>query len=761
MTRCFGPKVDRSTNEPSSGKRHKSPSPRSIVTKDNTSSSNKDQYLPSMTQSDRSSSMIREQQRSRSLERNPPYGGGGSRRRTEQPESVIRPSDELYSIDLRKKKQPPNPKTTTTTKDIFRPKHEYSERSDRTHSRITTNNNNKTKNSSIPVGKISKSDEDIVYGKDDFFVGSTSSPTGRGMGAMGENSQGRTRTTKEEENKSKIQSHHHRHVSPTKRGIPGIEPAGSQEFVSSFSSKKRDPSARYASKGQLRIDVDALERQSSSGNGKKDPRRQRGQGGISGKENNYDEDEIDHLSEVPSDVDSVVKDRYLLACQMLKGAVTEKDKGLQPLEKEFILCLLGDIDDKTTIHDNSMMSMSGDRLAASKLNADALVQQQHQQEQGQRRKGLSCGTEGHSVASQTPYQGQDILTKHPHTATTRIRTNSPVLPSLFSVPCTPQHAAAAIVGNLKKNRNVNNNNTANTNTTNNSNLNLLQRIPRCGDENTVSDSMEESDSEDSGIQQNKDGGGGGRGRGTSKVRRFNGWDYYKPSDCPFRIFGHFNPQQPRVLTPTIMENLRGFVPLGASDSNFWLKYSLVRDGPSLSILLDSIHNSILTIIGIETDHGEVFGSFTASPWRRRTRWFGSNDAFLWRLKKSRFTSDRSPPASYESEMEVYPYTGSDHLIQYCTNKTIAVGGGEWVGRSCPFRGEPRGIGFMIDGDLLGGETNSCATFANPRLCKHISTSNEFTIANIEVWTLTPCLNVHDAANLEMEGIFWATTQASF
>jgi hypothetical protein len=68
---------------------------------------------------------------------------------------------------------------------------------------------------------------------------------------------------------------------------------------------------------------------------------------------------------------------------------------------------------------------------------------------------------------------------------------------------------------------------------------------------------------------------------------------------------------------------------------------------------------------------------------------------------------------------------------------------------------------MIDGDLVGGETNSCATFGNPRLCKNTSASNEFSIANVEVWTLTPCLNLHDAANMEIEGMFLGSTQASF
>jgi hypothetical protein len=104
-------------------------------------------------------------------------------------------------------------------------------------------------------------------------------------------------------------------------------------------------------------------------------------------------------------------------------------------------------------------------------------------------------------------------------------------------------------------------------------------------------------------------------------------------------------------------------------------------------------------------------------------------------------------------MEVYPFTGYDELVQYCTPKTMAIGGGDWIDVPCPFDNEPRGVGFMIDGDLAGGETNSCATFGNPRLSRRASASNEFTISNLEVWTLTPCLTVKEAERLELQKLF--------
>ena len=99
------------------------------------------------------------------------------------------------------------------------------------------------------------------------------------------------------------------------------------------------------------------------------------------------------------------------------------------------------------------------------------------------------------------------------------------------------------------------------------------------------------------------------------------------------------------------------------------------------------------------------------------------------------------------------------MIQYCTEHSLAVGGAhDWYsvqGGGSPYSGgEPPGIGLLIDGDLKGGETNSCTTFANPRLGdRSTPLSNEFDIAALEVWTLTPCANLSEAQDLEMHHTF--------
>ena len=43
-----------------------------------------------------------------------------------------------------------------------------------------------------------------------------------------------------------------------------------------------------------------------------------------------------------------------------------------------------------------------------------------------------------------------------------------------------------------------------------------------------------------------------------------------------------------------------------------------------------------TVLAIETTYGEVFGSFTSSPWRSNgNQYYGSCEAFVWMLRKTR------------------------------------------------------------------------------------------------------------------------------
>lgn len=73
--------------------------------------------------------------------------------------------------------------------------------------------------------------------------------------------------------------------------------------------------------------------------------------------------------------------------------------------------------------------------------------------------------------------------------------------------------------------------------------------------------------------------------------------------------------QPHVLSPPLMDALMSFLPDTLENQNFWLKYSLVRDGASMETLKHYVRASTYNVLAIETTTGNVFGAFTASPWR--------------------------------------------------------------------------------------------------------------------------------------------------
>ena len=236
---------------------------------------------------------------------------------------------------------------------------------------------------------------------------------------------------------------------------------------------------------------------------------------------------------------------------------------------------------------------------------------------------------------------------------------------------------------------------------------------------------------------------------------------------PFRILGTSANDiacHPHVLSPPLMESLQNFLPPTISESNFWLKYSLVRDGASLSSVLRNIRGTRRTLIAIETVEGEVFGSFTSLPWRRNWNYFGNGESFLWRMRRSRSENDAQhsilDQAKLESELEVFYWSGRNNLVQYCTHEMLAVGGGLLRDDSRDDNSDEQpdtgGFGLAIDSDLLRGTSSPCATFQSPPLSKLHPNGSPFEILNMEVWTLTPCGSVAEAENLEMTALFLET-----
>lgn len=387
----------------------------------------------------------------------------------------------------------------------------------------------------------------------------------------------------------------------------------------------------------------------------------------------------DSLSDVPSNIDAETKERYLMACRLLKSALIEKETSLMPTEKSFLQGLLDE--------------ESG--FAPSEAHASAIE------------------SASHTLLSDPLFQFGSL-------ATDAYTASADSVKAAWYLKVEKERA-----NNMQMNRPVSRASSYNSEST----PTTQNRTPERKKARTVD---RETNMSPARVPPSPN-----------------------PTDYPFRILGIQN-VRPGVLTPPLMEAMRGFFPYAIAEENFWLKFSLEAHGASLPSLLSKVRTSRHTILSIETKDGHVFGAFCSSPWRVRPGWFGSGEAFLWRLKNSRIVpGTKTRNYDFDNEMEVYPYTGNNELVQYCTKRAVAVGGGDYKDGedSCPYIGEPTGIGLMIDADLLGGETNSSSTFANPRLCGRSSNSNEFDIVNLEVWTVTPCLSEPEAELLEMRRLF--------
>jgi TLD len=139
--------------------------------------------------------------------------------------------------------------------------------------------------------------------------------------------------------------------------------------------------------------------------------------------------------------------------------------------------------------------------------------------------------------------------------------------------------------------------------------------------------------------------------------------------------------QPHVLSPPLLDSLMNFLPENVIGQNFWLRYSLIRDGASLETLKHYVRAADHTLLAIETPAGQVFGVYCSSPWRNHQGYFGSPlSAFVWKMRYSRRTKCASlfEQAHLESEIDVYMATPNDpeQPIQVCRHDILGVGGYE-------------------------------------------------------------------------------------
>lgn len=220
---------------------------------------------------------------------------------------------------------------------------------------------------------------------------------------------------------------------------------------------------------------------------------------------------------------------------------------------------------------------------------------------------------------------------------------------------------------------------------------------------------------------------------------------------------------PHVLSPPLMHRLQEALPLCKRGEAFWLKYSLVRDGASLSTFMNNVRSSRYSIMAIETVDGEVFGAFVAEPWHFDPNFYGTVESFVWKMRHHRgeISDSIAEQARKESDIEIFRYSFENRMIQLCQSHPVrlAVGGG-----SCPcsqalgggkmIESHQWGFAISFDDDcLLEGTSSPCITFRSPSLSDKHSDGSRFEILNLEVWALTPCLSVEEAEIIECNVAF--------
>ncbi|KAL3901842.1 MAG: hypothetical protein SGARI_006011 [Bacillariaceae sp.] len=220
-----------------------------------------------------------------------------------------------------------------------------------------------------------------------------------------------------------------------------------------------------------------------------------------------------------------------------------------------------------------------------------------------------------------------------------------------------------------------------------------------------------------------------------------------------RVLGTSLATKPIVLTSSIMKVMERHLPYSKQGEMFWLKYSMVRDGANLNTVLDKTKV-------LETLDGEVFGAFTAKPWHITWKYYGTPESFLWRLRKRRKSNARDKPLN-DGDFEVFRFAGNNKNVQLCHIDRIALGGGSpddistVVSEELSHVGmQEWGFGLCFGKDLQQGTSSPCMTFNSPSLSRHHADGSRFEVANMEFWTLTPCISLDEAMRMEKSKDFF-------
>ncbi len=167
-----------------------------------------------------------------------------------------------------------------------------------------------------------------------------------------------------------------------------------------------------------------------------------------------------------------------------------------------------------------------------------------------------------------------------------------------------------------------------------------------------------------------------------------------------------------IVSTEMLHRIASWLPASQRSRCWDLRYSLIRDGASMSSLLSQCRqrrNSSGTeiieshVLIVEDSMGSVFGAFMAHALQKSAAYYGSGENFVFRL---------SP------DVEIYRWSKENHLFVLSDRTHLAIGGGD-------------GFALQLDEDLDTGVSTSSATYRNPIL----SSGEFFRVLNVEVFAL--------------------------
>mmetsp|Transcript_3350 Transcript_3350/g.5115 ORF Transcript_3350/g.5115 Transcript_3350/m.5115 type:complete len:329 (+) Transcript_3350:245-1231(+) len=155
---------------------------------------------------------------------------------------------------------------------------------------------------------------------------------------------------------------------------------------------------------------------------------------------------------------------------------------------------------------------------------------------------------------------------------------------------------------------------------------------------------------------------------------------------------------PVLLTPELFLELTQALPWTLRHSTWERCFCIARDGDSIQHMLRLCQPYAQTLLVLQTTQGRVLGAFCTGRWQlpqrsKPSHYYGNGQSFLFRV------------VSFQDDVEIYKWTGTNHYCQLCCSKSgrIAMGGGN---------GD---FGLVLEDNFSVGHSGPCATYGNPPL----------------------------------------------